>query len=100
MLEVAAVQQDQGAFQAGHHGGGGLVEVVALMWQDERVRWSGRKLGNFGGLGWFGEYGDLAVRRSPTIGLPRALSGLSKQHQERDGDVRVMGALGSGSTSE
>jgi hypothetical protein len=29
-------------------------------------------------LGWFGEYGDLAVRRYPTIGIPRALSGLSK----------------------
>jgi hypothetical protein len=29
VLEVSAVQQDQGALQAGHHGRGDLVEVVA-----------------------------------------------------------------------
>jgi hypothetical protein len=58
--------------------GRSALEAGVLMWQDERVRWSGRKVGNFGGLGWFEEYGDLAVGRYPTIGLPRALSGLSK----------------------
>jgi hypothetical protein len=48
-------------------------------------------------LGRIGEYGDRAVRRYPTIGIPRALSGLNKP---ADGDVRVMDALSSGNTSE